>query len=178
MTPSHRTALCTVLLLVACNRAPAPAAPSEAGSGSGSAASAPAAEGVAAPKAELLPPPDLAPWLAPAGFTKGAAIPPATLLPLPPGALAAAYRFEGADTSFDALAVRYPNERYARPHVSDVRTPDPGGSKVGREVVQASSLVVELRGADPAALKRAAAAIAVGLGVPVPVEGSGSGVAR
>lgn len=178
---SHRSSLPLLLLLAACNRT-APAAPSAAlgsGSGSGSGASGPgAAAAVVAPSAPLQPPPDLTPWLAGAGFKKGEALAPRDLLPLPSGALAAASRFEGTDTSFDALAVRYPNERFARPHVSDVRTPDPGGSKVHREVVQSGALVVELRGADPLALRKAAAAIASGLGVPLSPEGSGSGTAR
>ena len=96
---------------------------------------------------------------------------------IPPGALAAAFRFEATDSSVEALAVRYPNERFARPHVSDVRTPDPGGSKVARKVVQNGSLVVEVRGADPAAVARFASAVATGLGVAPepPAAGSGSG---
>jgi hypothetical protein len=91
--------------------------------------------------------------------------------------LAAAFRFEATDSSVQALTVRYPSERYARPHVSDVRTPDPGGSKVARKVVQKGSLVVEVRGADPAAVARFASAVATGLGVAPepPAAGSGSG---
>ncbi len=168
------------LFALGCNRNAAPA-PAAAGSGSGSGSgAAPAAAAVRAPD-KLLPPPDLAAWVAPAGFTKGAAVSPADFVPLPPGALATAFRFEANDSSIEALAVRYPNERYARPHVSDVRTPDPGGSKVARKVVQKGSLVVEVRGADPAAVARFASAVATGLGVApeAPAAGSGSGaVAR
>jgi hypothetical protein len=164
------------LFAVGCNRNAAPV-PAAAGSGSGSGA-APAAAAAVVPAADkLLPPPDLAAWVAPAGFTKGAAVAPTDFVPLPPGALATAFRFEASDSAVEALAVRYPNERYARPHVSDVRTPDPGGSKVARKVVQKGSLVVEVRGADPAAVARFASAVATGLGVPPepPAAGSGSG---
>jgi hypothetical protein len=164
------------LFAVGCNRNAAPV-PAAAGSGSGSGA-APAAAAAVVPAADkLLPPPDLAAWVAPAGFTKGAAVVPTDFVPLPPGALATAFRFEASDSAVEALAVRYPNERYARPHVSDVRTPDPGGSKVARKVVQKGSLVVEVRGADPAAVARFASAVATGLGVPPepPAAGSGSG---
>jgi len=167
------------LFALGCNRSAAPA-PAAAGSGSGSGSgsgAAPAAAAVVPPPDKPLPPPDLAAWVAPAGFTKGAAVAPADFVPLPPGALATAFRFEASDSSVEALAVRYTNERYARPHVSDVRTPDPGGSKVARKVVQKGSLVVEVRGADPAAVARFASAVATGLGVlpEVPAAGSGSG---
>lgn len=165
------------LFALGCNRNAAPAA-AGSGSGSGSGA-APAAAAVVPAPDKPLPPPDLGAWVAPAGFTKGAAVAPTDFVPLPPGALAAAFRFEATDSSVEALAVRYPNERYARPHVSDVRTPDPGGSKVARQVVQNGSLVVEVRGADPAAVARFASAVATGLGVApeAPAAGSGSGAA-
>ena len=166
------------LFAFGCNRNAAPA-PEAAGSGSGSGSGAAPAAGAAVVPApdKLLPPPDLAAWVAPAGFTKGAAVAPTDFVPLPPGALAAAFRFEATDSSVQALAVRYPNERYARPHVSDVRTPDPGGSKVARQVVQKGALVVEVRGADPAAVARFASAVATGLGVAPepPAAGSGAG---
>jgi hypothetical protein len=164
------------LFALGCNRN-ASSAPAAAGSGSGSGATPAAAAAVIPAPGKLLPPPDLAAWVAPAGFTKGAAVAPTDFVPLPPGALAAAFRFEATDSSVEALAVRYPNERYARPHVSDVRTPDPGGSKVARKVVQNGALVVEVRGADPAAVARFASAVATGLGVPPepPAAGSGSG---
>lgn len=170
----------TGLLAVACNRAPAPPpAASGSGSGSGAPAAAPAlgtAAVVPAPS-KPLPPPDLTAWVTPAGFTKGATVAPADFVPLPPGALAVANRFDAADTSVEALAIRYANERYARPHVSDIRTPDPGGSKVTRRAVQQGSLVVEVRGADAVAVARFASAVAAGLGVvePSPDTGSGSG---
>jgi len=173
----------TGLLAVACNRAPAPpSAASGSGSGSGAspAAPAPGAAAVVPVPSKPLPPPDLAAWVAPAGFTKGALVAPADFVPLPPGALAVANRFDATDSSVEALAVRYPNERYARPHVSDVRTPDPGGSKVVRRAVQQGSLVVEVRGADAATVARFASAVATGLGLPPEAPaGSGSGaVAR
>lgn len=163
------------LFALGCNRNATPA-PAAAGSGSGSGA-APAAAAVVPAPDKLLPPPDLTAWVAPAGFTKGGPVAPTDFVPLPPGALATAFRFEASDSAVDALAVRYPNQRYARPHVSDVRTPDPGGSKVARKVVQNGSLVVEVRGADPAAVARFASAVATGLGVPpeAPAAGSGSG---
>ena len=167
------------LFALGCNRNATPA-PAAAGNGSGSGSgAAPAAAASAQATGKLLPPPDLAAWVASAGFTKGAAVAPADFVPLPPGALAAAFRFEATDSTVEALAVRYPNERYARPHVSDVRTPDPGGSKVARQVVQNGSLVVEVRGADPAAVARFASAVATGLGVApdAPAAGSGSGAA-
>ena len=166
------------LFAVGCNRnSNAPPAAAGSGSGSGSGA-APAAAAAVVPAADkLLPPPDLTAWVAPAGFTKGAAVAPTDFVPLPPGALATAFRFEASDSAVEALAVRYPNERYARPLVCDVRTPDPGGSKVARKVAQKGSLVVEVRGADPAAVARFASAVATGLGVPpeAPAAGSGSG---
>ena len=165
------------LVAAACNPAPAPsAAPSGSGSGSGAQAPAAAAAAVVAPAPRPLPPPDLAPWVAAAGFSKGAAVAPAAFVPLPPGALAAGFRFDATESSVEALAVRYPNERYARPHVSDVRTPDPGGSKVVRRAVQQGSLVVEVRGADAATVARFASAVATGLGLPPEAPaGSGSG---
>ena len=164
------------LFALGCNRNAAPA-PAAAGSGSGSGADPAASAAVVPAPDKLLPPPDLTAWVAPAGFTKGAAVAPTDFVPLPPGALATAFRFEASNSAVEALAVRYPNERYARPHVSDVRTPDPGGSKVARKVVQKGSLVVEVRGADPAAVARFAAAVATGLGVApeAPAAGSGSG---
>ena len=164
------------LFALGCNRN-ASSAPAAAGSGSGSGATPAAAAAVVQAPGKLLPPPDLAAWVAPAGFTKGAVVAPTDFVPLPPGALAPAFRFEATDSSVEALAVRYPNERYARPHVSDVRTPDPGGSKVARKVVQNGALVVEVRGADPAAVARFASAVATGLGVAPepPAAGSGSG---
>ena len=165
------------LFAVGCNRnSNAPPAAAGSGSGSGSGA-APATAASERPEPNHKAPPDLAAWVASAGFTKGAAVAPPDFGPLPPGALATAFRFEASDSAVEALAVRYPNERYARPHVSDVRTPDPGGSKVARKVVQNGSLVVEVRGADPAAVARFASAVAKGLGVPpeAPAAGSGSG---
>ena len=166
------------LFAVGCNRnSNAPPAAAGSGSGSGSGAAPAAAAAVVPAPDKLLPPPDLGAWVAPAGFTKGAAVAPTDFVPLPPGALATAFRFEASDSAVEALAVRYPNERYARPHVSDVRTPDPGGSKVARKVVQNGSLVVEVRGADPTAVARFASAVATGLGIPpeAPAAGSGSG---
>ena len=166
------------LFAVGCNRnSNAPPAAAGSGSGSGSGAAPAAAAAVVPVPDKPLPPPDLGAWVAPAGFTKGAAVAPTDFVPLPPGALATAFRFEASDSAVEALAVRYPNERYARPHVSDVRTPDPGGSKVARKVVQNGSLVVEVRGADPTAVARFASAVATGLGIPpeAPAAGSGSG---
>jgi hypothetical protein len=134
------------------------------------------------------PVPALAGLLAPLGFVPGEPVDPGAMVPLPGVARAEAGRFRRGEEVIDALVVSYPNARFARPHVSDANTPDPGARLPSRLAVSRAGLVLEVRGLDARVVREVVGRVAAGWGVALdagglgeaaaPAEGSGAPAAR
>lgn len=68
-------------------------------------------------------------------------------VPVPPGATAEAGSFDNAERSVRAVLVRYPNPRYARPHVTDVLERRRLLPQSGDAVLSRGAVVIQLQAA-------------------------------
>lgn len=102
----------------------APGSGSSASEQTAAAAAAPAPGSGAVPtdgsSAAAVDVPSLESLMRRAGFAGAGEARADEFVPVPPGATAEAGSFDNAERSVRAVLVRYPNPRYARPHVTDV----------------------------------------------------------
>ena len=165
-----------------CGRASSPAPASEGstaaavGSGHRSADDAPAARaegtGVGATEgstrwaAEAAPEqlPDLVAVMRSVGFPESASADLADFVPVPPGAEGVAGTFVEGSTEVRVAVILYPNEQYARPHVTDVEQRLRVVPGTPEAVRRSGTMVVHVRAADPARATEVADGVAAQLG--------------
>jgi hypothetical protein len=82
-----------------------------------------------------------------AGFGGAGQARPDEFVPVPPGATAEAGTFDNAERSVRAVLVRYPNARYARPHVTDVLERRRLLPQSGDAVLSQGPVVIQLQAA-------------------------------
>jgi hypothetical protein len=82
-----------------------------------------------------------------AGFGGAGQVRPDEFVPVPPGATAEAGSFDNAERSVRAVLVRYPNPRYARPHVTDVLERRRLLPQSGDAVLSRGAVVIQLQAA-------------------------------
>jgi hypothetical protein len=120
------------------------AAAQPSGEGSGSASVPGSAEGSAAAAADV---PSLESLMRRAGFGGAGQVRADEFVPVPPGATAEAGTFDNAERSVRAVLVRYPNARYARPHVTDVLERRRLLPQSGDAVLSQGAVVIQLQAA-------------------------------